>query len=431
MTYIDGARAETLTWKKHESLSIVLYSLILLLFLVPVCTAQETEATPGITYLIQFQELNEETVNRFKVNFMVEDKNKVPSGGWQVISGEEVSRFNWEKPVTVDLVYSGGFKENYFQGYYFAQLTTLENETVSARIGETIIEILANDIYREDLFLEISLTPEEVDFETGRVLTSFELKHTSREGIIINETTNWVGVDFQEPLVVISREIKSNQGSDRKYFALYLAVLINNQDMLKGRTILSAGNIQGFNRLFLDSFSSLPDTEYLLEFKLANRKTAFKVTGDSGIIRYYLGVEKLGQAINYQAGFDYALYYNEDLFWTVLLNKEGVTGQAPVFWLGFTDQVQWFNLLNLKITYLPIGFDMIKGNFLQNSLTTVRMELPINQWSLGYSGQFSKYFSSNYLSLGYDLSEEWELELGYSDSSARDGSFSIGINWQP
>lgn len=410
-------------------ITVLIYSFIIMTLMVPVCTAQETEVTPRITYFIQFQELNTETANKFKASIMMEE-NDAPSGVWQVITGEELFYFNWEHPITTDVRFNGGSMEEYFQGSYDAQLTTIENEPVSVKIGESIIELRANDILREDFFLEIGLTPENIDYITGRVLTSFDLKQASYYDAVNNKTTVWVGPEFHKPIAVISREITGHQSKDRKYFAVYLAVIINIQSKDRGNNILPAANISGFNRLFVNNSSNRQETNYLFKLSLSGREVVFNTIGDSGIKRYYLGVQQTDQAIYYKLGFDYALYYNELLFLTAQLSTDNNYGQTPVVMFGLIDEKQWFDILNLRIAFLPLKFHSTGGVFAFEPLTLINAEVPVSKLSFWYKGELSKGFSSHYLGISCDLSELWGLEVGYKGFTDREGRISFGLNWK-
>src|SRR5690554_3464606 len=426
-------------WSKVQGSRRVYYFLIIIatFFLItglitPVCIAREKEAGDNLSYYLYFKELSSKTVKRLLVEAKLKEGDELP-GGWQFISAEELSEISLKKQLEFDLSFADGFRKEYQQGDYYARLNTIAGEELTVRLGESAVRFLRRDyLHREDYFLEISLRPEIIDNKQERVFTHFEMEYLSPESSFLNRVDTWVSAELRKPLAFISREIEQSQGLNRKYYALYLAVVINDIEADRGKGLFPAADINGLNRLFSNNYIDNKN-EYELSFQYDGQAAAVYGELENSLSRYQLGIDSGRESFNYRIGLARALYYQEDLFLSAILDSRNDyhTQETTNLYLGLSDKVKFYDLIELQLDFYPLGIDLNKGSLSYNPLTGAEIKLSLDPWYIRYTGEFTKRDAVNRLGAGYRISERWGIGAVYTKSNGSGDKLSLSFNWYP
>ena len=135
-----------------------------------------------------------------------------------------------------------------------------------------------------------------------------------------------------------------------------------------------------------------------------------KISGENNGIKGHIGFEiKEDNKMNYTLGLDYPIFSQKNLCVSGRLKNESIESMNPGLWLGISDQVNWFNSLEVKATYYPVK--LTTESYFKSSLTELKLNLEKSRWSIWYETSLSPDHYDDQLGLKYKVNPGLGLSI--------------------
>lgn len=306
-----------------------------------------------VGYAIHFVELERSQARSLGIDFHIETQDG--PGLWEVASTQDRLALRLDTSshnFTANLQHNLGHKNE--EAILHSWLLTTEGQPLKVDISSTNLTRSTNE-YTEDR-LAITILPTSLQPD-GMIESDVSLTYETMAGSMAKlHTTTLVGPQAQEPIAVVSREIKVGRRVEYQYFAVYLAGMqIPSELIPKDTSLIPMGSIVGLQE-FMEDVPKQRPVEILLGVSYHDGSVGFAVDGSIPVghkHRLYGELNSLPQGI-YRFGVEGSI--NPELHFVAELGSLG--DGTPSLRLGLRDELQLGEELYLSAVVLPIRFTM-------------------------------------------------------------------------
>lgn len=368
---------------------------------------------PLIIYFFQFQQLNSKVSSDLEAEIKVaEENNSSSKTGWEIYEDDDVLQLLQNQSDSYSVKISDWQNKKYQSSNYSSWLTTTVNNSVFVQLRERIIPI-TESVEEDEQFLELEFIPKKIYLNKNKVLTRITFDYERVSGVVASTTiTGLIGKEVPKPIAVVSKQVDDIDNQEYDYFALYVSSTIITPARADRFKFTSIGDVKGLNNFF--SHPSLTEDKKSNMFMVYLNKDKLGIELDKSFgdknVDIYMG--RRSGNLSYKAGLEKRLYEEEKLS-IVGQMDENILGniENPILRFGLTDQVDWFNNIDCKITCFPFNLDLETEKLLSASYNEILIKWKHQKWNIWGQGTYIDKEKKNKCGLMYKVSDKFGIRI--------------------
>ena len=268
-----------------------------------------------------------------------------------------------------------------------------------------------NELSREkELGLNLIITPQKINFIKGEILTNILLQYKGMKERLDTDLIQWVGSKTNDPIAIVSRNINNSKNLQSDYFAMYVvATMLSPEEFVKLTPVVSIGNINNLSGLIEQSIHNYLNYE---ELCIHFGRNSFIIDGTiskKDVKSLFALQTNSNNDIDYNLGLDFPVFKNKKLYFSSRLQNISNQSLDPIIRLGVSDQVKWFNHMQVKASYYPIKLTTESSNI--SNYMEIKFSWHQNNWDIWYETLLSDEEYNDKLGLKYKVNPNLQLSV--------------------